>query len=219
LKLALVNKLKRIFFFVAPILTYLFFIAVFISLFRRYYEIIGGCMLAYFLPPAGKESVIPVMMVLLRNAGCGEIESVLLPVTIIVVTDMISAAFIILNFDLLNFIPKLGDVIKKIEEKAEKFILEYKIEKNVYFSLFIFMFVPFQGTGSTMTSIIGKLLSLDSFKLFLIILFASLSSALFVATVSNVLSQYFKNTFFGILAAILVIVLLGSLIKILKKHH
>lgn len=171
-------------------------------------------MLAYFIPPAGKESIIPIMMALLKKAGCNQIESLILPILLIFITDVISSSFVILNFDLLKFIPKIGSIIRKFGEKARDIITKYEIERNVYFSLFIFVFIPFQGTGSTTASIIGKLLNLDSFKLFVTIAFGSFSSAVFIAVISAYLSQCFRNIFLSTVLAILVVILLGIVLKI-----
>jgi len=210
-----VKTRRRILYLTLPPILYLILL-IMIFMFDRYYRIIGGFLLAYFIPPAGKESVIPLMTSFLKGY-VGDIKAVLIPVFLITYTDAISAMFIIWNFDLLSIVPKIGSLLKKIEEKAKDFIVKYNLQRNTYVGLFIFVFIPFQGTGSTTASIIGKLLGLDSLKLFLTIIFASFLSSMVIALISSYLSQYFRG--YTVLIVILLILLIGLIIKTIGKYY
>jgi len=207
---------KRIAYLVLPPLLYCLFIYIVLKVFGYY---LVGFLIAYFVPPAGKESIIPLLTSFLKSQGFGSFEAIAIPVVLITATDMITAFFVIWNFDILNYIPKLGEILLKLEKKARKFIDEYDLAKNTYFGLFIFVFIPFQGTGATTASVIGKLLGLENVKLFVTITSASLSSSLFIAIISNYLSSYFKNSVYSVLVVVAFVLLLGVIAKTIKRYY
>ncbi len=207
---------KRIAYLVLPPLLYVLFMYSVLSFFGYY---LAGFILAYFIPPAGKESIIPLMTSFLRNYGFEGFETIVIPVVLITATDAITAFFVIWNFDILNYIPKLGDVLVKLEKKAKNFITEYDLSKNTYFGIFVFVFIPFQGTGSTTASVIGKLLGLENVRLLVTIVTASFSSSLFIALISNYLSHYFKNNVFTVLIVVTFALLLGITAKTVRKYY
>ncbi len=199
--------IRRVLCLVLPPILYLAFIYSMMSIFGYY---LAYFLLAYFIPPAGKESIIPILISYLKNDLLGVVIAVLL----ITVTDAFTAFFVIWNFDIILIIPKIGNLILKLEEKAKSFIREYDLARNTYFGLFIFVFIPFQGTGSTTASIIGRLLGLDNLKLFLTIVSASLTSSIFIALVSMYLSNYFKDyTFLVIIGFVLILGLIARSIR------
>ncbi len=202
--------LKRLILLILPPLTYLAFVYSIIKL--NYY--IAGFLIAYFLPPAGKESIIPLMISYLHDYG---VLALAVTVLLITATDAFTAFYIIWNFDIILLIPKIGDIIRKLEVKARKFIEEYDLAKNTYFGLFIFVFIPFQGTGSTTASLIGKLLGLDNLKLFSTIVSASLTSSVFISIISIYLTEYFKDYTFLIIVGIVII--LGIIFRSIRKYR
>jgi uncharacterized membrane protein len=137
----------------------------------------------YFIPPAGKETVIPAGLGAASSLGIG----VALPPFILGVSiwvfDILACLAIVTNWWILEFfvdhvpsIPFLGVRIKKRPRVYRTHISlkswydglhrkTQKIEKRRYgrilpFALFIFMFIPFQGTGAMSTTIIGTLIGL-----------------------------------------------------------
>lgn len=175
---------------------------------------IAGFLLAYFLPPAGKESVIPLMITYLHDYG---VLSLVIAVLLITVTDTFTAFYVIWNFDIVLLIPKVGDFLRKLEIKAKNFIKDYDLAKNTYLGLFIFVFIPFQGTGSTTASVIGKILGFDNLKLFITIVSASLTSSIFISTISIYLTNYFKDYTFLIIIGLIFII--GVIFKSIKKYR
>lgn len=202
--------IKRLVYLILPPLLYLAFVYSVMNIFGYY---IAGYLLAYFVPPAGKESIIPLLISYFRNEPLGLIVTVLL----ITLTDAFTAFFVIWNFDIILIIPKIGELIAKLEEKAKAFIEEYDLSRNTYFGLFIFVFIPFQGTGSTTASVIGRLLGLDNLKLFLTIVSASFTSSLFIALVSLYLSNYFKD--YTVLVIIGFVLILGLIARSIRKYR
>ncbi len=201
---------KRILFLILPPFLYITFVYAVMKFFGYY---IAGFLVAYFLPPAGKESVVPLMVTYLKDGLYGVTVTVLL----ITATDAFTAFFVIWNFDIILLIPKVGKLILKLEEKARAFIREYELSKNTYFGLFVFVFIPFQGTGSTTASLIGRLLGLDKLKLFLTITSASFTSSLFIALISIYLSERFKD--YTVLIVVGLVVLLGLIARSIRKYR
>jgi len=153
----------------------------------------------YFIPPAGKETIIPIGL----KAG--------LPASLwglsIWVYDILACVVILTNWWiielLINHIPAfpfIGIRRKKPRVYKKKVSLKLwyenlhkktrEIEAKKYgkilpFALWIFMFVPFQGTGAISTTIIGTWLGLRYRKLFLIVAIGS-----FISTIFMILAYY-----------------------------
>jgi len=180
---------KRIIYLVLPPSMYVTLVYSLIKFFKLGYYI-AGFLIAYFIPPAGKESIIPLMITFLKFKGFNGFTAVTSSVALITATDAITAFFVIWNFDLILLIPKIGEVLKKLETKAKNFIDKYNLSKKTYFGLFVFVFIPFQGTGTTTAGVIGRILGLEKTKLFITIVCASFSSSLFIALMSNYLSNF-----------------------------
>ncbi len=202
--------LKRLMLLILPPLIYLTFVYSIVRL--NYY--LAGFLIAYFLPPAGKESIIPLMISYLHDYG---VLALAITVLLITATDTFTAFYVIWNFDIILLIPKIGDIIRMLEVKARKFIEEYDLTRNTYLGLFIFVFIPFQGTGSTTASLIGKLLGLDNIKLFTTIVSASLTSSIFISIISIYLASYFKDYTFLIIVGMVVI--FGIILRSIRKYR
>ena len=104
------------------------------------FEKLMGLMVLNLIPPAGKESIIPLGIAL----G--------IPWWIIAasttVMDITGAIFMALNFDLALKIPFLGRWMKGIMESGESFFESHRwMEKLSVIGLVIFVIVPFQGSG------------------------------------------------------------------------
>ncbi len=201
--------IKRLFLLIAPPLIYLIFIYFVI----KYNYYIAGFLIAYFVPPAGKESIIPLMISYLSDG----LISILIPILLITVTDSFTAFYVIWNFDIVLKIPKVGEVVKRFEVKAKRFIDEYRLSRNTYLGLFVFVFIPFQGTGSTTASLIGKILGLNNVKLFATIVGASLTSSMFIAMVSVYLTGYFKDYTF--LVVIGIVIIIGIVFRSIRRYR
>ena len=163
--------------------------------------------IVYFLPPAGKETVIPAGLGLASSIGIG----VPLPAFIwglsILVFDILACLAIITNWWLLELLislipafPFIGIRLKNkpriyktkislktwydgLHKKTRK-LEEKKYGKILPFALFIFMFIPFQGTGAMSTTIIGTWLGLRRRETILIVAFGSFFSIAFMILIS-----------------------------------
>ena len=148
--------------FIVPFLTIAYyFIFVFdylpTSLTGKY----GGLVLAYFVPPAGKESIIPLMLT--ENTLGSSIPAWIVASTIVIM-DVICSIIIAYNWWFVEFIfrhiPFLNKGYVWLQKKSEK----YRKRGWITISLIIFMIIPFQGTGGINTPILARLLGIKAKK-------------------------------------------------------
>lgn len=127
----------------------------FLYLTRPYPEflLLGGLLLAYLLPPAGKESVIPAGLLL------GEPWWLIASITLVM--DLCCSLFVAMNLDLVLRIPILGPFVARFMEGGRAF-LEARpwLERLSFVGLIIFVIVPFQGSGGVNATILGRILGM-----------------------------------------------------------
>ncbi|WP_421909377.1 small multi-drug export protein [Methanolacinia petrolearia] len=153
--------IKRLLFLTLPFIVIgIYIFLLYIILIPEKFEIILCLMAINLIPPAGKESVIPLGIA----AG--------IPWYIIGTTtammDVAAALFMILNFDLALKIPILGKWIYGFMHKGSAFFLKYKwLEGLSIFGLMIFVMVPFQGSGGIGGTLLGRIMGLPPLQLFI----------------------------------------------------
>ena len=149
---------------------------------KEIFVIIGAAMLAYFFPPAGKESVIPITMGYLLAMNRPVLESVLLVATSIAFVDIDVALFLAWNFDLALKIPLVGRFIRKVESKGHSIMARRKmLNWSAFLGLVLFVIVPFQGSGALTTTIIGRIIGMEKFRVFLAITIGALLGCYMIA--------------------------------------
>jgi len=147
--------------FVIPFLTIAFYFAFIFDYLPPEKEAkYSALTIAYLLPPAGKESIIPLML----SEQVGPPLPVWIVWSTIIIMDVISSAIIAYNWwfaeFIINHIPLLDKGYKILQNKAEKF----KKRKLLTISLLLFMIIPFQGTGGISTTILSRLLGVRAKK-------------------------------------------------------
>ncbi len=141
---------------------------------EEHYRIIYPLMVLYFIPPMGKESIIPTAVALGVQPSVAGLTFATM--------DALSSLFIIWNFDLLYKAPLFGDLVDNATTRTEAILNRYpKARKASYFFLFILAFIPFQGSGGVTASIAGRLLSLRPFQIWVMVGIAVTVSALAIA--------------------------------------
>jgi uncharacterized membrane protein len=148
--------------FIVPFLTIsYYFIFVFDYLPPNLTGKYGGLVIAYFLPPAGKESIIPLM---LTGNTLGPSIPVWVVASTIVIMDVICAFIIAYNWWFVEFIfhhiPFLNRGYVWLQKKSGN----YRRRRWITISLIIFMIIPFQGTGGINTPILARLLGIKAKK-------------------------------------------------------
>ncbi|HJJ36012.1 MAG TPA: small multi-drug export protein [Methanocorpusculum sp.] len=239
-----VHIAKRIFFLLFPVglffLLFLFFWFVFApadgNLFSPEFIVFSGLMVAYLIPPFGKETIIPAALL------GGETVTKLIASTThlqadlaiggfplwtvivgIVLLDMIVSLFISFNFDLILKIPLVGPWFRWIMRNADKILRKKRwIEDLSSAGLLIFMFIPLQGSGAMTTSIIARILNYNPIQTVGLVTIGGLLSCIAVALgITSIVQLWVINPalaileIIGIIALIAVIAVLWS--KLIRK--
>jgi len=146
-----------------------------------------GLMVAYILPPAGKETVIPIGIAL-------GIPWWYMALSIVMI-DVETGLFMSLNFDLAFRVPYLGTILTDLTQKTQRFIEDHRWISGLYFFAIVLMvMVPVFGSGGVRGSIAGKLLGMGTFLVFLAILAGALIGCFMIALGSAaVISQLCSN--------------------------
>ena len=126
-----------------------------------------GLIVAYLLPPAGKETVIPVGIAL-------GIPWWYMALSIVMI-DVEAGLFMALNFDLAFRVPCLGTILADLTQKTQRFIDDHRWISGLYFFAIVLMvMVPVFGSGGVRGSIAGKLLGMGTTLVFFAILAGAL---------------------------------------------
>ena len=164
------------------------------------YLTLFGLFVAYLIPPFGKESIIPIAL------GLG--YPIWLICFGIILMDMMSSILIALNFDLLEKIPFVGDLIRRFMDGANS-VRKKKpwIEQLSHLGLLIFMYIPLQGSGATNTTILGRLFGMRVRTVFWIVTVGSILSTLSVAFGTAAVIELWRiNPWFAVLAVLIIAV-------------
>ncbi|WP_317137890.1 small multi-drug export protein [Methanochimaera problematica] len=165
------------------------------------YVALMGMMFIYFIPPAGKESVIPIGI------------SLGIPWWILAfslaLTDILSTLFMLLNFDLALKIPVLGDrFMKSFMEHGETFFHKHRwVERLSTIGLGIVVMVPMQGTGGVATPILGRIIGMTPQKIFIAVVSGSLFGCYAIAIGTEYIRQLFLIDIKYGAAAVLILII------------
>jgi uncharacterized membrane protein len=116
-----------------------------------------GIMVAYVVPPAGRETVIPVGILL-------GIPWWLIAFTLVLL-DFAGGLFMAWNFPLVLRIPYLGPWIQQFMAAGRTYLDKRPwLEKLYFVGLVLFVSIPFEGSGSIVGSIIGRMLGMTKME-------------------------------------------------------
>ncbi len=117
--------------------------------------LLSGLMGAYVIPPAGKETILPIGVALGFPWW--------LIGTSIALLDILAGIFMALNFELAYRIPLLGAWISRFMDHGQAFLSCRPWLKRFYFTgIVLFVMFPFQGSGGIGASLVGRLLGMPS---------------------------------------------------------
>ncbi len=161
--------------------------------------ILGGLMLAYYIPPSGKESLIPLGIAL-------GIPWWLMAFTLAFL-DVVTALFMILNFDIVLRLPFVGPWVTKFINSGTAFMAERPwLSRWRILGVAFFVFLPFQGTGGVGAAIVGMMTGLTSAEILLAVgIGASAECLLFAIGSELILRLILANFILGVTVAFLVI--------------
>ena len=161
---------------------------------------LGALMLAYFFPPAGKESLIPIAI----SKG---IPYYLIALALSFIDAMVSL-FLIWNYDYAKKIPFFGYLLKYVEKKGREIISESKwLSKFTFIVLVLFVMIPFQGTGGAGATVIGRMIGMNPYKVLSAVIIGALLGTFLVALLSKSAIETLKVGTTGVLVALLAVLL------------
>ncbi|HPD76592.1 MAG TPA: small multi-drug export protein [Methanoregulaceae archaeon] len=168
-----------------------------------------GLMIAYILPPAGKETVIPAGILL------GIPWWVI--VSAIVMIDVETALFMNWNFDLALKVPYLGRIMEEFIGKARVFIREEPRLVRLYFlGIVVLVMSPVMGSGGIRGSIIGQLIGMEKPAIFAAVLAGSLLGCLLIAFGTLLFRELFLRSIVAGTVVVLVIIAAVAVIWLLR---
>jgi uncharacterized membrane protein len=173
-------------------------------------------MVLYFIPPLGKESIIPIgvaggnIIIPIYNTTMHvpQINPLLIALTIAFV-DIVVALFLVWNYDLAKKIPLIGRFMAKVEDIGRGSSQKYGWIKPLRFiGIVLFVMVPFQGSGGLVGSIIGRLIGMKPWNIFYAITIGTILGCILIAYFAQaILSAFVTNFLVGLLIVIIIIVI------------
>ena len=164
--------------------------------------IISGLIAAYFVPPAGKESIIPIAIMMGYPWW--------LITAVIFLLDVTVSLFVVWNFDLALKIPLIGRLLESGMTIGRNYTESQPwLRRFSTIGLILFVFFPLQGTGAMNGAILGRLLGLEMGRVFACVCTGSLASCLIFALGSDMLLDVYRQNpalGIGILVGIVVAV-------------
>jgi uncharacterized membrane protein len=167
--------------------------------------ILGGLLIAYILPPAGKESVIPIGIALGVPWWIMALSIALM--------DVLSGIFLALNFDIALKIPGVGGWIRKFVAGGEEFFRKRPWMERFYFmGVVLFVMFPLQGSGGIGATLVGRMMGLSPGKVLVAIAIGSLIGCTVIALGAEVIRELFLvDPVLGIAVAAIVVTSLLAL--------
>lgn len=171
------------------------------------FETLSGLMFLNLIPPAGKESIIPLGIAL-------GIPWWLIAASTTVM-DICGGLFMALNFDLALKIPMLGKWIKDVMSGGESFFASHKwLEKVSVAGLVLFVIVPFQGSGGIGGTLVGRMMGLSKLKVIL-----SIAAGAFIGSFAIALGVEYIIGLFNFNPAIAAAVLSAVMIAAASAYY
>jgi hypothetical protein len=142
-----------------------------------------GLMVAYLLPPAGKETVIPL------GIAFG-IPWWYMALSIALI-DVETGLFMALNFDVAYRIPFFGSRLSDLTKKTQQFLNDHRwITGLWFFAIVLMVMVPILGSGGIRGSVAGKLLGMSTLLVFLAVIAGTLIGCFGIALGSDAVLAY-----------------------------
>jgi len=200
--------IKRASFLILPfIIIGIYIFILFLILVPEKFELILGLMVINLVPPAGKESVIPL--------GIAMGIPWYIMGTTTAMMDVAAALFMVLNFDLALKIPILGNWIHVFMDKGSAFFMKYKwLEGLSIIGLMIFVMVPFQGSGGIGGTILGRMMGLPKLHLFL-----GIAAGAFTGSYLLAIGFEFATSVLSINPLILALVIVAAVLVISAANY
>jgi hypothetical protein len=173
--------------------------------------ILGGLMIAYMIPPSGKESIIPLGIVL-------GIPWMLMAASVVVL-DVVTGLFMILNLDIAFRIPFLGPWISRFLARGKEFLSARPwLTRWRVPGLAFFVLLPFQGTGGTGSPLVGWMMGLTAGEILLAIGIGASMESLFFALGYELVWRLLLTHLAPVLALLVILLLLIIAVLVIRFY-
>ncbi len=181
------------------------FVALYLMVPYQQFLTLSGLAAAYFVPPAGKESIIPIAILMGYPWW--------LITLVIFLIDVAVSLFVVWNFDLALKIPLIGRLLEGGMTAARNYTeTQPWLRRLSTVGLILFVFFPLQGTGAMNGSILGRLLGMNEARVFACVCTGSLASCLIIALGADVILDVYQEDpvlGIGLLVLVAVVVVAG----------
>jgi uncharacterized membrane protein len=158
------------------------------------FAVLAALIVAYIVPPAGKETVIPVGIVL-------GLPWWLIAVTI-AVFDLLGALFMVWNFHFIFRIPVLGGWLLTWMDRSRKYLdARPWLERFSCAGLALFVMIPFESSGGVAGAVIGRLIGMRNAEIVLCVAIGAFAGCIAVALGADlVMAALGRDLVFGLAA-------------------
>jgi len=183
-------------------------------------------MFAYFIPPLGKETIIPIgvsggplnIPLLNSHIVVPKIDPLIMALSIAFV-DICVALFLVWNYDLAKKIPFVGKFITKVELIGKSSSDKYGWIKPLRFiGIILFVMVPFQGSGGLVGSILGRLIGMKPWNIFYAISIGTVIGCSLIAYFAEAILSVFATNFLQGLLIFIILVIVVIMIYFYRKN-
>lgn len=184
-------------------------------------------LVAYFFPPFGKETIIPLGIGILKDGLTIPLINLHVnPVTInpismalaVAFIDIVVALFLVWNYDLAKKIPLIGKFMIKVEDAGKRSSEKYGWVKPFRFiGIVLFVMIPFQGSGGLVGSIVGRLIGMKPWNTFIAISVGAITGCLLIAQFTELMRSVFVKNFLLGMLIIIILLVIGVMIFIYRK--
>jgi uncharacterized membrane protein len=194
-------------------IAFVFFLSTFLMVPAELSWILGGLMILYFVPPAGKESVIPIGIALGIPWW--------LMVMALSLLDVLTGLFMLLNFGIALRIPRLGPWISRFLASGDEFMKKRPwLARWRMLGVAFFVFLPFQGTGGVGATIVGMMVGLSPGEILLAIAIGgTLECVIFALGFELIYRLILTNPYLGLgVAAVVIFIAVVALLLFRKME-
>jgi uncharacterized membrane protein len=169
-------------------IAFLFFLFSFLIVPSHFAWVLGGLMILYYVPPAGKESIIPL--------GIALGVPWWLMAAALALLDVLTSLFMLLNFGFALRLPYLGPWISRFLASGEEFMKKRPwIARWRVPGVAFFVFLPFQGTGGVGATIVGMIAGLTPVQILIAVAIGGTAECLLFALGSEIIWQLILSNF------------------------
>ncbi|MCE5337847.1 MAG: small multi-drug export protein [Methanomicrobiaceae archaeon] len=170
-----------------------------------------GMMVAYIVPPLGRETIIPVSILL-------GIPWWLIALTLAFL-DFAGGLFMAWNFPLVLRIPYVGPRVRQFVAAGRAFLDRRPWLERLYFiGLIIFVSIPFDGSGSIVGSVVGRMLGMTKIEVLTCITIGGIIGSFAVALGIDYIANLIP-TGAGSWVSVIVFLLVGTALLVMYRSY